>query len=392
LSNIIGVRAAVLAAVVALAHPVFAGPVSVAIDEQSKPSTNFLPTNNLKPEQVLSTLRRYHDAVVLYRQGHDSEAMAIVNSLPRAQVEYIMDTLRNVRRGRARMGADDAPFDWTRLDCAAAGFLHGDIALSKVNAEDFEDELRLTLTMLPIADLPHVGTDEQPVTWTRDWLRAAANAILASKSWGPLPTLLSYADLFAKDDGPLLLVRGTLGELESEATASPYAWRDAVGPARARADRNALRNEGVEALTRALKVMPDSSEAAVRLAHLRLDMNQPDRAAPLLDRVLRSESGDWWYFAALMRGEADERTGDPPAAEQLYRQLVDRFPRAQSPYLALAMLQYASGRADEAATTFDRLYARASAEGTDDPWWTYATRMGTSAFIAHGQLRHMVRQ
>jgi hypothetical protein len=372
-------------------------------------STDFLPPHNFKPDQVLPTLLKYHDAVVEYRQGHTRDAMSAVSSLPRAQVEFIMEALRSERRGKpvrrpppdlteplpVWMRAADEAFRWPRADLQAAGLLHGDITLSKVDKEDFEDELRLTLSMLPIADLPQFNSDERPETWTRDWLRAVGGTMLAAKAWGPLRVLLAYADLFFPDDGPLLLTRGTLDELQSESAAPPIALTYAEGPARTRRDRDVLRDEAIESLTRALKLMPESDEAAVRLAHVRLDIHQPARAAPLLDRVLASGHGDWWYFAALMRGDAYAIGGDPPAAERLYRMVIDHFPLAQAPYVALAALQYSNGRHKDAAATIDLMYARAGASSPsdeDDYWWKYGENMGPAANAALDQLRAAVRQ
>ena len=356
-------------------------------------SIDFLPAHNFKPEEVAGTLRKYHDAVLVYRQGRTADAVAVVSALPRAQIDFIMETLRRVRhRKPTDVPAELLPFQWPRLDIAAAGMLHGDITLSKVDKEDFEDELRVTLSMLPVADLPQFSTAERPETWTRDWLRAVAGAMLAAKAWGPLRVLLAYADLFFPDDGPLQLVRGTLDELQSESAAPPVALTYAEGPARTRRDRDALREEAIESLTRAVKLMPDSDEAAVRLAHVRLTMHQATGAVPLLDRVLASNRSEWWYFAALMRGDVYAMGADPAAAERQYRMVIDRFPRAQSPYVALASLLYTNGRHEEAASTLDRMYARPATGDADDPWWEYSSNMGPRATAALDGLRAAVRQ
>jgi hypothetical protein len=398
-------------------------------------STDFLPPHKFRPEDVLVTVRQYHDAARLYRQGHTRAAIEAVSALPRPQVEFIMETLRAVRgrRSTAALDMNLVPYTWPRIDLVAAGMLHGDITLSKVDKEDFEDELRLALSMLPIADLAQPNGPEPSGTWTRDWLRAVGGSMLAAKAYGPLRVLLAYADLFFPDDGPLQLTRGTLDELQSEANAPPIALTYSEGPARTRRDRDELRDEAIESLTRAVKLMPESDEAAVRLAHVRLDVHQVARAVPLLDRVLASGHGDWWYFAALMRGDAYAIGGDPPAAERLYRTVIDRFPRAQAPYVALAALQYSNGRHEDAAATMDRMYVRAgesegegasarvsaaneprerseaakrrasdrvgesegrspSIDVDDDPWWKYRENMGPAANAALDQLRAAVRQ
>jgi len=72
--------------------------------------------------------------------------------------------------------------------------------------------------------------------------------------------------------------------------------------------------------------------------------------------------------------------------------LIDRFPRAQSPYLALGMLQYAGGRRDEAVTTFDAMYGRPPGGDGSDLWWEYSTRMGPPASAALDRMRLTVQQ
>lgn len=384
-------RAGVLALLIALAAPPAASQLPDSSQQPPQQSHDFLTSYPfLKPEQVLTTLRRYHDAVRMYRHGETAQALAAVDELPRQHVEVIMQTLRRQRRSRH---ADDiALFDWTRDDLAAAGMLHGDLTIAKVDKIDFEAELRLTLSMLMIADSPKHHTAEQPGTLTRDWLRAAGAAMLAERDWGPLEILLKYVSLLHPDDGPLLLVRGTLRELQSTSAAPPVAFTFAEGRSRARADRDAVRQEAVDALGRAVRALPASDEAAVRLAHVRMDLGQDARAAALLDRVLASEASGWWYLAALMRGEIDERTRDLAAAEGLYRRLIDRFPQRQSPYLALAMLQYANGRRDDSTKTLDRMYGRPSSSDQIDPWWEYPSSMGRAAYDALERLRGSVRE
>jgi hypothetical protein len=112
----------------------------------------------------------------------------------------------------------------------------------------------------------------------------------------------------------------------------------------------------------------------------------------LLDRVLASDRSDWWYFAALMRGDTYAMGADLAAAERQYRTVIDRFPRAQSPYVALATLLYTNGRHAEAALTMDQMYERPATGDADDPWWEYASNMGPRARAALDGLRAAVRQ
>jgi tetratricopeptide (TPR) repeat protein len=386
--------AVLLAALVALAHlPQVGQSIPVAIPKPSQPaSANFLPQHKFNLENVLATLRQYHEAVLLYRRGATADAMAAVGQLPRAELEFVIDTLRGTANTPLmRQEVDVLPFRWTRDDLAAAGMLHGDITLAASGGTEFEPSLRLTLSVLPIADRARPDTADASGTWTRDWLRAVGGVLLANNRLTDLETVLAYVKILFPDDGPLLLVRGTVRELQSEAPVEPIMVTFAEGLARARLQREDLQQESIDALTRAHQLMPASSETAVRLAHVRSDMRQDSRAIPLLDEVLARPQDRWWYLAALLRGAVYERQRDERGAERLYRSLIDRFPQAQAPWLALAMLQSAGGRDAESAATLDRMYAHVDVE-RGDPWWETATSMGPDASAALEALRLAVRQ
>jgi hypothetical protein len=101
------------AALLALTHPsqvVQGSPL--AIPEPSQPaSPNFLPPHKFKLENVLATLRQYHEAVLLYRRGATADAMAAVGRLPRAELEFVIDELRGTANTPfMRQGDDVVPF------------------------------------------------------------------------------------------------------------------------------------------------------------------------------------------------------------------------------------------------------------------------------------------
>lgn len=48
-------------------------PMSVQRSRTAPRSTDFLPSHNFKLEEVAVTLRKYHDAVLVYRQGRTAE-------------------------------------------------------------------------------------------------------------------------------------------------------------------------------------------------------------------------------------------------------------------------------------------------------------------------------
>ena len=82
-----------------------------------------------------------------------------------------------------------------------------------------------------------------------------------------------------------------------------------------------------------------ASEAAVRLARVRLLKGEQERARDLLDRVLAGDlPTQIRYLALLFRGAAAEQSGDMQAAARDYEAAVDTFPGAQTPMLALGQI------------------------------------------------------
>lgn len=382
-------------AAVALAGSVVAGQLPVVLPPAASPgSSDFLTHDHFDLAEVIGTLNAYHDAVRQYRHGDAERAMMAVRGLPPRQVEFVIETLRD--KGRIASTNPEQreylPFNWPRDDLAAAGVLLGDITIADVGLDPFERELRLTLSVLGTADAVRPDGPAAQQAWTRDWLRATGNLLLAHGQWRELSILLTYVSILFPKDGPLLLVRGTMDELQSGAAASPGALTYPEGFARMKRDRDVVQQDAIRALSGAVQARPISREAEVRLAHVFVQAHQDARAAPLLDRVLTSNADRWWLLAALLRGGVYEQAGQAAAAERLYREAIDRFPRAQSPYLALAMLQTAAGKRDESAATFDRMYGRPTASDDDDPWWDYGSSMWSEGETALKGLRAQVRQ
>lgn len=370
----------------------------LSVPEPKPPASHDLLAHHyhfkVSDDAVRGTLTAYHDAVQLYRRGDTEHAMVAVRQLPAAQLEFVIQVLRD--RGRITQTNPEhteyLPFIWSREDLAAAGLLQGELAIAALGTAPFEEQLRLALSGLASADEPRPNTTDREGTWTRDWLRAMGNLLLDTGDWGDEATLVEYADILFPDDGPLVLVRGTMADLLSGAMAPPSALTSSEGFARMKQERDKVRREALDALTHAVRLLPGSSEAAVRLAHVLVEARQDVRAEPLLDHVLASDVNQWWMLAALLRGRVYEEAQQPAEAEKLYGLAIDRFPKAQSPYLALAMLQAAAGNAEASVATLDRMYRRPAASDGDDPWWQYRFSMEAEGAPALDRLRAAVRQ
>ena len=382
-------------AAVALVTCLVAGQWPGLLPQDKPPAAHdFLAHHHFRFDEVLGTLKAYHDAVQLYRRGDTEHAMAAVRQLPAAQLEFVIRVLRD--RGRMSStnppGVEYLPFTWSREDLAAAGMLQAELAIAALGTAPFEDQLRLALSALSGADEPRPNTTDREGTWTRDWLRAMGNVLLATGDWGDEATLVKYADILFPDDGPLVLVHGTMAELLSGAVAPASALTSSEGFARMKQQRDGVRREALDVLTHAVRLLPGSSEAAVRLAHVLVEAQEDARAVPLLDHVLAADVDRWWMLAALLRGRVYEETQQPADAEKLYELAIDHFPKAQSPYLALAMLQAAAGNPEASVATLDRMYHRPAASDHDDPWWLYRFSMEPEGEPALERLRAAVRQ
>lgn len=112
------------------------------------------------------------------------------------------------------------------------------------------------------------------------------------------------------------------------------------------------------------------SEAAVRLARIRLLKEQPQRARDLLDRALGGDARPQIrYLALLFRAAAAEQSGDVQGAMRDYHVAAESIPGAQAPMLALARMADERNQSSEARTWVER--ALAPEARVSDPWRRY---------------------
>ncbi|MGH9410282.1 MAG: hypothetical protein ACRD1V_12595 [Vicinamibacterales bacterium] len=337
---------------------------------------NFLAVHRLPGPTALMTLQSgYRNAVALYRAGRLTEAIRIVDALPKDQFEALVRGLQLAREGRDQRDQGLAALNWSQQDLFAAGMLHGDMALASLapGGQGFEYDVRAALTLFDIADTPRADVHEGAGTSARDWLRAVSALLLADNRDQEVERLLPYCQRLFPDDGPLLVTRGMLAEYESTEIAAPSFDASVNRLATVMDGRRAFLLEGAKAFEHAVQVMPESDEARTRLGHVDVELHRDERAAPLLEQASASANDRWAYLAMLTLGGIMERRHDMTAAERLYRAAVAKSSGAQSAYAALALLQYSTRRRDEAAASFDALFAGDRARGAaPDAWWLYA--------------------
>jgi tetratricopeptide (TPR) repeat protein len=219
----------------------------------------------------------------------------------------------------------------------------------------------------------------RPDAMGRLWYAATGAWMQREQQYDP-DHLRRARELFA-DDGFILFLSGT----HAEAFASPAiqsALKTAVLPTglvlRMGNESSELKT-AENMLQRAVQLDPSFPEAHLHFGHVLLARGKPQAAIAELTAV---ETPDplLRYYTDMFLGAAEEALSHPDAARAAYERAAARFPRAQSPLLALSAL-YArrsdrGGAAKAIGPVFD---LPPDAEYRDDPWWRYTTVQGRNA-------------
>ena len=147
-------------------------------------------------------------------------------------------------------------------------------------------------------------------------------------------------------------------------------------------------------LSAALAADPSATEAALRLAaSARSSATRRSAQRVLSDVRARSEiSPADAYLARLFLARAREQAGDTAGAEAVYREATELRPGAQSAWMALARLRYASGDATHAADAVESILAAGADRDADDPWNAYLIDHLTLGVDLLADLREEVRR
>lgn len=143
---------------------------------------------------------------------------------------------------------------------------------------------------------------------------------------------------------------------------------------------------------KALAAQPDLVEARLRLGRVVTLRGDIDGALRELD-ALRSLNDDGFrYLAHLFAGDALERGGRAPAAEQRYIAAFAALPEGQSARLALAHLRHAAGARAAAAEAARATALDRSGGETVDPWFWYTRGLSWRTGYLLSTLREQVRR
>jgi tetratricopeptide (TPR) repeat protein len=221
-----------------------------------------------------------------------------------------------------------------------------------------------------------VGEPQRSADWLavrdfiRRWYAAAVSRLQGLVELRLAPALVTRGLVRFPADPDLLLARGSLVEtrlalaqVDASLASLLYSseirrrWRDQLSDA-ARDFEQAVQSAG------------PASEAAVRLARVRLLEGQPERARDLLNRVLASDARvQLRYLALLFRAAAAEQSGDVQAATHDYEAAVDSMPGAQVPMLALGRIADEHNQPSDSRKWVER--ALSPETYAVDPWRRY---------------------
>jgi tetratricopeptide (TPR) repeat protein len=136
--------------------------------------------------------------------------------------------------------------------------------------------------------------------------------------------------------------------------------------------------DAIYLLDEAAKYPELASEAEVRKAVVLLRLSRPREALPLVQKVYgHAAEPAVNYLAALVEGRVLEALDRPDDAAEAYKRAVLLFPRAQSPFVAMAALRFKQDLRADALEWASR--ARTTSAGSADPWWEYW--MGDFRFV-----------
>ncbi len=139
----------------------------------------------------------------------------------------------------------------------------------------------------------------------------------------------------------------------------------------------------------AVTLDPAHVEARVRHGAVLLALDRAgDAAGQLRPAAAASEHPLLSYYAHLLLGQAEERTGRTEAAESAYERARTLFPDARSPVFGLAALARRRGDRDRAwALVAPLVSPEAADQEVVDPWWAFLRWQLKSSALLLDELR-----
>ena len=311
----------------------------------------------------------YRQLIEQFLRGDSESAVNVVKTWQVTSVEAVQDVQ-----------------PWDRTTLRAAAMLETDAALAigrdvvwvagrpmppsqSRTYQDVGSRLTLAIRWLELADKIRPADQSN---FRRRWQVAVGRLLLWNGFVGHADMILGDAILLFPNDPDVLLAYGTVREAAALNLRPDLGWltESSNAPYGAQRDRGMLLDDAKRVFTRALKAAPVSSEAKLRLAHIRLlQHDEGDASALLEDLKAPQTSAEVAYIAALLRGRMKERQNDPWAAAENYQRAQRLLSGTRSASIALAHAQYASGRFPESVEALREMLTQPGRIA--DPWTRY---------------------
>jgi hypothetical protein len=289
-----------------------------------------------------------------------------------------------------RMSRDAGPTlgatSWVFLDGKSVGLasrsIHWDIA-------------RRIASALAARPSPGVATsvEERPPgeKIARAWVRTV---VALEHEWAELSLTrspLGLGALLFPDDPVLALYEGTFHQAFADPRVQQFIFSERSGMFN-------VRSAGVElemaeaGFRRALAIDSTLVEARIRLAHVAGIRGRPEESVALAREALAGPLPPFLeFYAAMVLGRGEVAVGRAPEARAAFERAAARYPKAQSPRVALTHVALIDGRTADGVDTALQALGPRWREEIMDPWDWYFRLHEPSAQAQLAALRASVQ-
>jgi len=332
-------------------------------------------------------LAPYRALIDAYRDGRESEAIDGLLAFEGELLHQMLDSVGD-RDARAIGSGHDPALN--ELLFRSAAMLHLDAADDLWSTGRADAAMSQIEVAVRWADLG-ARNPEPDGSFRRRWYLGVTLLVFERGGWWDALRFVDRVCEALPDDVPLLTTAAWLSE---QVALAPVRLGDA-GVAGVRDAQRAKRDGLGDAARRAgaaLAITPDAIEAALRLARVRMLLEEDGEAGELLLGLIGRTDlpTPQAYLARLLLGRLAAKADDPERAERLFREAVDLMPEGQAARVALARLLDTQGDRRGAAVVLEPGLT-AEPGGFIDPWVDYRLGLGIGPDL-RGALRAELRQ
>jgi tetratricopeptide (TPR) repeat protein len=317
-------------------------------------------------------LAPYRALVDAYRDGRAQEAIDGVLAFDPEVIHALVD---RIREPDARLTGTDRDPALNEQMFRAAAMLHVDVAdavWSTGREEAATDQIEVAVRW---ADLGG-RTPEPQGSFRRRWYLGVGLLAFERGGWR---SALSFVDLACEaltDDVALLTTAAWLNE-QLALAPSTLGNTGASGLRELQQAKRARLQAAARRAGAAVSVTPAATEAALRLAHARLLLEEVEAARELLQELVGRTDlpTPHAYLARLMLGRLFVQTDERRRAERLFHEANELNPEGQAARVALAQLLDTQGDRRGAAAMLAPVL-NAEQGGVIDPWVDYLLGVG----------------